>query len=80
MLRERRREMSCWTYGYSPIPDTSVASGIGGVLVVCTETTQQVFTERRQRFLVELGDALRQHDDPLQIIATRSMRSAVFSA
>jgi PAS domain S-box-containing protein len=70
MLRERRRQRSYWTYEYSPIPDPSVASGIGGVLVVCTETTQQVLTEMRHRFLVELGDALRQHDDPLQIIAT----------
>jgi len=70
MMRQGRREMSYWTYGYSPIPDPSVTSGIGGVLVVCTETTQQVSTEMRQRFLVELDDSLRQHDDPLRIIAS----------
>ncbi len=69
MMREGRGAMSYWTYGFSAIPDPSVASGIGGVLVVCTETTQQVLTEMRQRFLVELGDSLRQHDDPLRIIS-----------
>jgi len=70
MMREGRREISYWTYGYSPIPDPSAASGIGGVLLVGTETTQQVLTEMRQTFLVELGDSLRQHDDPLRIIAS----------
>jgi PAS domain S-box-containing protein len=70
MMREGRREMSYGTYGFSPIPDPSVASGIGGVLVVCTETTQQVLTEMRQSFLVELGDSLRHHDDPLRIISS----------
>jgi GAF domain-containing protein len=34
------------------------------------ETTPHVLTEMRQKFLVELGDALRQHGDPLRIIAT----------
>jgi len=70
MIRGGRRELSYWTYGYSPIPDPTVVSGIGGVLAVCTETTQQVLTEMRHRFLVELGDALRKLDDPQRIIAT----------
>lgn len=38
-----------WTYSYCPIHDESAASGVGGVLVLCTETTQQVETERRLR-------------------------------
>ncbi len=70
MFRRRLHESRYWTYGFSPIPDPRAASGIGGVLLICTETTQQVLTERRQKFLVELGDALRQHNDPLRIIAT----------
>ncbi|MGJ7506030.1 hybrid sensor histidine kinase/response regulator [Variovorax sp. GT1P44] len=36
-----------WTYSYSPIDDESAPGGIGGVLVVCTETTQQVLTARQ---------------------------------
>ena len=70
LFRRRRHESSYWTFGYSPIPDPRAPSGIGGVLMICTETTQQVLTEMRHKFLVELGDALRQHDDPLRIIAT----------
>ena len=38
-----------WTYSYSPIDEEAAQHGIGGVLVICTETTQQVLTERRSR-------------------------------
>ncbi|HEX4233775.1 MAG TPA: ATP-binding protein [Caldimonas sp.] len=36
-----------WTYSYSPIDDETAANGIGGVLVVCSETTKQVLAARR---------------------------------
>src|SRR6478735_8974942 len=36
-----------WTYSYSPIDDETAPNGVGGVLVVCTETTQAVLAERR---------------------------------
>ena len=36
-----------WTYSYSPIHDETAPNGIGGVLVVCTETTKTVMAERR---------------------------------
>jgi PAS domain-containing protein len=70
ITRHGRRENVYWTYGYSPIPDAAAPHGVGGVLVVCTETTQQVLTEQRQTFLVELGDALRPQNDARRIIAT----------
>jgi signal transduction histidine kinase len=49
-----------WTYSYSPIDEPDSPHGVGGVLVTCTETTQQVLTERklaaeRERF-VQLFD------------------------
>lgn len=49
-----------WTYSYSPIDDPTAANGVGGVLVICTETTEYVLSERqlseeRQRF-VQLFD------------------------
>jgi len=69
-IRNGRREDVYWTYGYSPIPDPTAAGGIGGTLVVCTETTNQVRNDQRQRFLVDLGDALRQHTDARRIVAT----------
>lgn len=42
ITRHGRRDDVYWTYSYSPIDDERAPGGIGGVLVVCTETTQQV--------------------------------------
>ena len=42
ITRYGRREDVYWTYSYSPIDDDTAPSGIGGVLVICTETTQKV--------------------------------------
>jgi len=36
-----------WTYSYGPIDDPDAPNGIGGVLVICTETTEQVETALR---------------------------------
>ena len=49
-----------WTYSYSPIDNPSSPHGVGGVLVTCSETTEQVLAERklaseRERF-VQLFD------------------------
>jgi hypothetical protein len=38
-----------WTYSYSPIDDETSPGGIGGVLVVCTETTATVMAQRAWR-------------------------------
>ncbi|MEO6187120.1 MAG: ATP-binding protein [Steroidobacteraceae bacterium] len=40
-----------WTYSYSPIDDPESAHSVGGVLVLCTETTEHVLA--RQRLLEE---------------------------
>ncbi|MEO9000271.1 MAG: PAS domain-containing protein, partial [Rhodanobacter sp.] len=40
-------EDTYWTYSYSPIDHETSASGIGGTLVVCTETTEQVLVSMR---------------------------------
>ena len=37
-----------WTYSFGPIHDESAPGGIGGVLVLCTETTMQVLAEREK--------------------------------
>jgi signal transduction histidine kinase len=49
-----------WTYSFSPIDEPQFPHGVGGVLVICTETTEQVLAQHRlrverQRF-VELFD------------------------
>ncbi len=36
-----------WTYSYGPIDEPNAPLGVGGVLVICTETTEQVMSERR---------------------------------
>jgi signal transduction histidine kinase/ActR/RegA family two-component response regulator len=38
-----------WTYSYGPIDDADAPGGIGGVLVLCTETTPQVVAEHKLR-------------------------------
>ncbi len=47
--RHGRRDEVYWTYSYSPIDDPGSPTGVGGVLVICTETTEQVLLERRRR-------------------------------
>jgi PAS domain S-box-containing protein len=47
ITRNGRLEDVYWTYSYSPIDDEDAPSGVGGVLVVCTETTQSVLSARR---------------------------------
>ncbi len=44
--RNGRREEVYWTYSYSPIDTPEAEHGVGGVLVLCTETTRQVIAER----------------------------------
>ncbi|PTJ48338.1 hybrid sensor histidine kinase/response regulator, partial [Staphylococcus simulans] len=47
MRRDGRDEDTYWTYSYGPIDDRSAPGGVGGVLVVCTETTEQVLVSMR---------------------------------
>lgn len=47
ITRNGVKEDVYWTYSYVPIDDPLAATGVGGVLVVCTETTQTVRTARR---------------------------------
>ncbi|MEO7050302.1 MAG: PAS domain-containing protein [Rhodanobacter sp.] len=58
LRRNGRDEDTYWTYSYGPVDDETAAGGVGGVLVVCSETTEQVLVsmravEERQR-LAEL--------------------------
>ncbi len=46
-LRNGRMEDVYWTYSYGPIDDEEGANGIGGVLVICTETTEQMVQQQR---------------------------------
>lgn len=48
ITRNGQREDVYWTYSYSPIDDDRAEAGIGGVLVVCTETTQAIQAHRHK--------------------------------
>jgi signal transduction histidine kinase/ActR/RegA family two-component response regulator len=49
ILRHGRIEEVHWTYSYGPIDDGTAPHGVGGVLVLCTETTAMVRVEQRLR-------------------------------
>ncbi len=51
--RNGRLEEVFWTYGYSPVRANDGA--VQGTLVVCTETTEQVLSERRLRTLLSIN-------------------------
>ncbi len=64
ITRHGRLEDVYWTYSYSPIDDESAPKGIGGVLVVCTETTAAVQESGRQAYSLALSESLRNQSDP----------------
>ena len=47
ITRNGLREDVFWTYSYSPIGDETATHGVGGMLVICAETTAQVLSEQR---------------------------------
>jgi signal transduction histidine kinase/CheY-like chemotaxis protein len=49
ITRDGRVEQVYWTYSYSPIDDDTAPTSVGGVLVICTETTEQVLAEQAMR-------------------------------
>jgi PAS domain S-box-containing protein len=50
--RNGKREEVFWTYSYSPVRDKD--GTVQGTLVVCSETTEQVLSERRLRALLAI--------------------------
>ena len=65
ITRKGRREDVYWTYSYSPIDDDTASRGIGGVLVICTETTQKIVKEQRLSGEIE---RLWKHSRDLQVV------------
>lgn len=72
ITRYGSREDVYWTYSYGPIDDDGAAGGIGGVLVICSETTARVVAALNQQFLVRLADALREIGEPDAVLAVAS--------
>jgi PAS domain S-box-containing protein len=70
ITRHGHREDVYWTYSYGPIDDESAPNGVGGVLVICTETTRQVLAEQRAQFLLDLEQRLGNLTHSRAIVAT----------
>ena len=47
ITRNGQREDVYWTYSYNPLNDSDAPHGVGGVLVICVETTASVLAQRR---------------------------------
>jgi PAS domain S-box-containing protein len=61
------REEVFFDMSFSAVPDG--VGGIGGVLCIVSETTERVQAERRQSFLLRLGDATRRLGEADAVIA-----------
>ncbi|MBC5768579.1 GAF domain-containing protein [Ramlibacter albus] len=59
-----------FNFSYSPVRDD--AGGVAGVLVTFAETTQRVKSERRLKFLDELGQATRRLTDATEVMRVTS--------
>ena len=66
VFRNGRLEEVYWTYGYSPVLDDR--GGVGGVLVVVTETTSQVVVSRRSRTMRSLAERTALTTDPVVML------------
>jgi signal transduction histidine kinase len=67
MLRNGQIEEIYWTYSYGPIDERTAPNNVGGVLVICTETTHQVLSEQRKdEFLAMLAHELRNPLAPIR--------------
>jgi PAS domain S-box-containing protein len=60
--RNGKLEEVYWTYSYSPVRDEQ--GTVRGTLVVCSETTEQVLSERRLRALLAIALDSLAHDQP----------------
>ena len=58
--RDGKLEEVFWTYSYSPVRDKD--GSVQGTLVVCTETTEQVLSERRLRTLLAITAEPLEHE------------------
>ncbi|MFC4309937.1 ATP-binding protein [Steroidobacter flavus] len=65
-----QREEIYWTYSFSPIDDADAPSSVGGIMVLCVETTKKVRAERQLAFQLALSDKLRSLSDASEIMLT----------
>jgi len=69
LARKGFLEETHFKFAYSPVPDETVPSGIGGVLATVAETTEIVYGQRQLRTLRELGESASKAQTPEQACA-----------
>jgi PAS domain-containing protein len=69
ILRSGRLQETFWTWSYNPIDAPNAPLGVGGIMIICRETTAAVMAERRQSFQLALADCLRDLGDPREVMA-----------
>lgn len=69
IFRHGAKEDIYWSYSYSPIDDAEARLGVGGVFVLCQDTTLQVLADRREKFMIGVADSLLTIDDPQNAMA-----------
>lgn len=70
LFRNGALDEAYFTYSYSPIDEESAPNGVGGVLVICAETTQKVLFGKHQAFRLQLEAVLRPQTTAEGIVAT----------
>ena len=68
MNRRGYDEQTWFTFSYSPVHDEH--DRVAGMFCAVAETTGKVLAEKRQTFVVALGDALAKLSDPVALMAT----------
>jgi PAS domain S-box-containing protein len=66
--RGDRFEHEYWTYSYNPIAEPSAPHGVGGVLLMCRETTEDYVAARREASQLALEDRLRDLTNPRAVM------------
>ncbi len=68
ITRHGQTDRAYWTYGFSPIDEDSATNQVGGVLVVCNETTAKVQNDIRNKFRLQLEERLLGLSDPHAVL------------
>jgi PAS domain S-box-containing protein len=66
ILRQGSPQDTWWRFSYTTVRDES--GGVGGLLIVCSDSTSKVLTERRQTFRIMLDEALRGITRPREVM------------
>lgn len=74
MTRNGQLEEVYWTYDYMPIDDASAPNGVGGVFVLCDDTTERVRRRRAEAENRELLQVIEYSDD---FIATADLDGSI---